>query len=439
MKDLELARRALLKKLGVGLACLPLLRARRARAQSAAPRRLMLIQMSLGYRQQYWRPAIGSLADHTLPPTLTSFEPVKAQLTVLPDLTNPGAAGRGAYGVMFYGLGVTGTTMYREPTGKTLDQVVASGLPLAPGGRRSLHLAAQIDRAPRASTAPGGSRCFWSGAGQPIDPIADPAAVYQELFSGTANPDPQARRLLARRKSILDYVGSSLEDFGKRAGTEERQVIQAHLQSIRDIETQVQAVETAHCGLQPIPSVDLDAGANYPVILRAHLRLMVAALKCGVTYVTTLQTTDAAGKNLDCGFIPGIPTSNPNSYKTPFYTWADLGHNPLTGGVDHKRIADAWFLSQFAETVQELRSVQESGGTLLDNTIVVIANDVQDGSNHDAQRAPWMLAGNCGGYLATGQCLPSTGKPIASVMAGICEAMKVSPHPYGPVMDGLKA
>jgi hypothetical protein len=62
---------------------------------------------------------------------------------------------------------------------------------------------------------------------------------------------------------------------------------------------------------------------------------------------------------------------------------------------------------------------------------------MQEGANHNEQMMPWMLAGNCGGYFATGNCLASGGRPSTEVMAGICEALGVK-HPYGRVLAGLK-
>ena len=62
MKNWNLARRDLLKSLGIGAACLPLLRATKSYAAAAdAPQRFMVLQMSEGLRQTYWKPPAGSL------------------------------------------------------------------------------------------------------------------------------------------------------------------------------------------------------------------------------------------------------------------------------------------------------------------------------------------------------------------------------------------
>src|SRR5688500_11879438 len=220
MKDWTFARRDLLKGLGVGAACLPLLRARPAHA---APSKLTFfcILASDGFRSADWAPKTAPLAAQTLPFASAPLEAHKADLIFLPDLGNPnfvgpnGGGGHGSYGSIFWGGDPPGRVSYKQPIGKTVDQVVATGVDKLPGGRTSLPMAVQLDRAPKASPEAGSSRCFWLGRGQPINPIGDPYALYKEIFGGApvgggnnmGADDPAIKRLMNQRKSILDYVG----------------------------------------------------------------------------------------------------------------------------------------------------------------------------------------------------------------------------------------
>jgi hypothetical protein len=434
MRDWQQSRRDLLKRLGLGAACLPLLRARRGWGAPAPRKRLIVIEMIHGFRQQYWKPATGSLAGQALPPTGAAFDAVKDAMIFLPDLTIPGAStnnGRSLFGVMFYGMPATAGIggLYKEPAGPTLDQVVSRGL-----GRASLNVGVQLDRAPRATTMPGGNFCFWSDAGQPIRPQGDPLAAYQDLF-GKPGDLAAARRLMARRKSILDYVGSNLDEFAARAGTDDRAAIAAHQESIREIEKGLASIPADACAPAAPAMIDLAAAASYAPIIETHLRLIVAALRCGVTNVATLQTSDALGLAINFGaFVPGVPQMG-TAYRTPYRNWSDLAHNPILGGVDHKKIVDRWFCDRFAQALLQMKSVDEEEGTMLDNTVVVIGNNMQEGSNHDAQKVPWMIAGGSK-LLNTGNCLPG-GNSTASVMAGVCDALGV-PHRYGAALPGLK-
>ena len=67
MKDWSLARRELLKALGVGAACLPILRASKSYAQpSAFPKRFVAVLLTEGYRPGQVAPNPGPLANQTL-------------------------------------------------------------------------------------------------------------------------------------------------------------------------------------------------------------------------------------------------------------------------------------------------------------------------------------------------------------------------------------
>ena len=171
-QDWQLARRELLKGLGVGAACLPLLQATRSYAQAATgPRRLAIFQMSEGLRMAGWKPNAGSLMGGPLPPSVAAFEPFKAETMFLHGMNNPGGGGgHGSYGCVYYGLGGTGGGQYKEPTGKTVDQVVAAG-----AGRRS---------AGRACT------CTSSWSGRRARPPRRAAAAA----SGPARASPSTRR-----------------------------------------------------------------------------------------------------------------------------------------------------------------------------------------------------------------------------------------------------
>jgi hypothetical protein len=444
-KDWKLARRDLLKRLGVGAACLPLLRATSARADTGL-KRFVVLQMSEGLRQMHWKPATGSLMTQTLPYSATPFEPHKADMIFIPGLNNPGSGnGHNSYGCVYYGLGSTGGG-YKEPTGKTIDQVVASALPKPSSGHGSMHLHIQLERAPRSTTEAGGSRCFWTGQGQPINPVGDPYAVYRQIFAGgdtnpNANP-AEVKRLMLRKKSVLDYVGGALDDFKGRLGTEDRDAISAHHQSVRELELQLQSAPAADgsCGGQPEAGmIKVEDGNHYPLILKAHLNLMVAALKCGITHVATLQTGDSSGNNINFAFVPGIPATSRNNYKSPYRNWHDLGHSPIMDGEDHKRIVDRWFMEQWAGMFAQMKAIQEPGGSLFDNTITLIGNHMEEGANHNSNAIPWMLAGGRSmNYLNLGSCISGSGNRVASVMSGIAGAIGVPNSPYPAPLNGLR-
>jgi hypothetical protein len=430
MNRWERSRRALLRDLGLGAACLPLLQAGRARA--ASPPRLLIVAAIQGYRIPSWQPADGPLTAG-LPQSTAPLEPYRSDLLLLHDLANPAftgcsQCGSSDYATMYYGLPARpGTGGYQEPGGPTVDQVIAQAVGSS-SARRSFH-AALFPRPPLVD-APGARSCFWSGANQPINPETDPVKTYADLFAGR-QPDTDVTRVLVEHRSILDYVGGSLERFKTRLGTEDRQVVEAHLQALRDFEHQLQSAAAAGC-MGPPPS---PADGDYPRLLAAFLAITVAVLRCGISRVATLQLSDATGTQIDFGFVPGLPPRAPGT-KAPTRNWSDLGHNPILGGVDHKRIVDEFWMSQLAMLIAQLQASPDGAGTLFDSTVILWGNNMQDGANRAAQKIPWLLAGSAGGYFKTGACLG--GGTTTQVLASLCGAMGVAAHPYGAPYPGLR-
>jgi hypothetical protein len=441
MNSWELRRRDLLKSLGVGMGCLPLMWATRGSA-ATAPKRLLIVAATEGYRQQYWRPMDGSLMSQTLPDSSSPLEAHKADLIFLPGLTHPTFTG-GAHGAFPNHLSTSnsGVKEYRVPTSATFDQVVGPAL-ATPNNLQmaTLNLGILSDKGIMGEGA--NSRyCFAKGKDQIVVPEQDPWKTYGRVFGGAgAQPtsvDPAVMKLMSQKKSILDYVGRDLESFATRVGKDDGAIVRGHLAAVRDLEKEVRAVkiDPALCGKTTSMPVDATMAINYPATLKVSFDLMVAALKCDVTRVAALQMVDAGGANLPWNFLPGIPEKG-GGFHTKLRNWHDLGHNPVLNGTDHKRMADKWCMSQLAELIVRMKAIPEEGGTMLSNSVVLWTNHMEDGQNHNCQKLPWILAGQGGGYFRTGQCASSAGKPLNGVLADVANAIGAPMASWGDASYG---
>jgi hypothetical protein len=276
--------------------------------------------------------------------------------------------------------------------------------------------------------------------------------VFGQIFAGkpAADPgmpvaDPAGDKLRAERKSLFDYVGQDLERFKTRLGTEDRLAIDGHLASVRALEKQLLAPKpvAGSTGIMwsgnPAQPIDFRNTANTPTYLTLQMELLVMALKSDVTRVATLQIGDATGGRIVFDFVPGVPRMG-NGYQT-YRDWHDLGHRPVRSGVpevegDDKAKVDKWTMTKFAELIKKLKGVPEGDGTMFDNMAVLWANHMEDGSNHGAQKLPWVIAGKCQGYFKTGQCIANPGKAMNTVLAEICNAMDVKVDFFGDATIG---
>jgi hypothetical protein len=450
MTNWELSRRKLLQALGVGAGCLPLLQATRSYAQAARfPKRFICHLQTEGYRMPAWLPKDGPLASQTLPDSTSPLEPYKDLLIILGNLGNPrfpGCAkwGHGSYGQIFTGGAVDPNSgngkEYWEPTVLSVDQVIANGIMKAAPmvSRPTLPVEVKVG----GGGFPGSKRCFWSGPKQPVTPEPDPYKIYAQVFGGKPPgmmADPATDKLTAERKSLLDFVGKDLERFATRLGNEDKIVIAGHLQSIRDIEKSL-AGQKGTIGAwsgDPAKPIDIKANANVPQLLTLHFELMVAALKSDVTRVGTMQFGDATGGAIVFDFVPGVPRMG-NGYQ-PLRDWHDLGHRPVRAGAadgDDKAKVDKWSMGKFAEVLKMLKGTPEGTGTMMDNTLVLWANHMEDGSTHGATKVPWILAGSAQGYFKTGQCLGNSGRAINAVLTEVCNAMDVKVDAFNDPTHG---
>jgi hypothetical protein len=439
----ELRRRDFLKTLGVGMGCLPLLQSSRSSAAGPAPKRLLIVASTEGYRQQFWRPMDGSLMNQTLPDSSSPLERVKSDVIFMPGMTHPTFTG-GAHGAFpnLFATANSGVKEYRVPFSTTFDQVVGPALSKQYNlPMETLTLGLLSDKGIMGEGA--NSRyCFYKGKGQVVTPEQDPWKAYARVFAGAgaqpAQPDPAVARALNQKKSILDYVGKDLEQFAGRVGKDDGAIVNGHLAAMRTLEKDLSGIrpDVAACGggLKD-PAVDAAVAMNYPKSLSAMFDLMVMALKCDVTRVAGLQMVDAGGANLPWNFLPGIPERG-GGFHTRLRNWHDLGHNPVLGGVDHKRMADKWCMEQLALLIDRMKAIPEEGGTMLSNSVILWTNHMEDGQNHACQRLPWVLAGQAGGYFKTGQCAVSAGKSINGVLADTANAIGVPMESWGDASYG---
>jgi hypothetical protein len=93
----------------------------------------------------------------------------------------------------------------------------------------------------------------------------------------------------------------------------------------------------------------------------------------------------------------------------------------VTGVLDMINQIDQWYAGKFAKLVGLLDSIGEGGGTLLDHTATMWLPELSDGAAHNLNNLPIVIAGNCGGYLKTGQVVNvDTGTPQAGNSDNSC-------------------
>lgn len=417
---MKLSRRQFHFGLGASLLAAPflgLLRgARPARAAGAGAKRLIVFFSPNGTVHKHWRPT-GSGTSFSFPAgsILEPLADFKSDLVVCDGLDFYGADNHeGGMAAMLTGGGGGGTAT----GGFSVDQYVASRI----GGDTpfpSLELGVQ-------TSAWGGgiqTRMSYRGPGVFAPPDDSPSGVFQRLFGDVAGTPGEVDARLLQRQSILDLVGGELDALGRTVGKEEKLKLDAHLESVREIERSLGGVVAGTCDA-PAPVTNLapyDNG-NFPAIGTAQMDLMVVALACGLTRVASVQWAHTVAPQV--------------------FSWLGIneGHHSLshmddsnTAGIAQLVAAERWFSEQFAYLLDKLKKTPEpdGSGSMLENSLVVWCKELGDSRLHSCKGVPFVLAGQAGGALETGRYLKFDAAPHTKLLVSICHAMGLDNGTFG--------
>ena len=467
MSSYKIARRAFLRGTGAAALLWPLLRNIEAFAQTGqAPKRFLVIHHPIGTVLDRWRPAGGATtSEFTLPYISAPYEPLRPNLVMIDGL-NIVAASRvaaGPTGDKTHEGGMV-AIMTGQPTlgrigqqdhsagGASIDQILLERSPMLGGAAStmktpfgSLQLAADIrsDRSevsPRVLSyrAPTEGESDINLARKPLYPDTQPLNVYSRIFgaaSGVPLDAEQAAALLARKKSALDFMRSDLARLRTLVPASEKDKLDAHAQAIASLEATLQRTIVPVPGgdqcvkpMAPMAFVENGngqagstlSGADYytpgqaefhphELIGRAHLAMIRAAFACDLVRTATFMWS--AGTNwvvfpgaLNGKQITGGAESSPHHPPS---------HTTDAATVDWIAEIHRLYAEQTAAALLEFPAqIDVDGGSMLDNTVVVVLSEVGRAYDHDFRNVPLLVFGSPKVRIEGGRFLSVSGGPL---------------------------
>jgi hypothetical protein len=258
------------------------------------------------------------------------------------------------------------------------------------------------------------------GANQPNKVVDDPWAMYSRVFAGMNLGTNELAQLVARRKSVLDFLKNDIASLKVRVNADDRARLDRHLTAISGIEQGLQGA-TVSCTAPTLPAKsDPRKMEAFPDIAKLQMDMMLLAQTCGLTHVTTFMFA--------------------NSDSWQYYPFAGvneehhgLSHNdpkdPVT--VDKLTKINAWHATQVAYIMDKLDAIQEvGGGTMLDSTTLLWGNELGLGNTHSYTDIPWVLAGG-GGYFKLGRYLQFNAQPHNDLMLSIMHSLGLTDTTFG--------
>lgn len=419
-KPLRLPRRALLRGLGGAAVALPFLEAmlptRALAASGGSPR---YVAMFAGVEQLHCIPSSAG-AGYSMPAGLASLESVRDHISIVSGLglegtgpsgvTPPGGKANPHHGNIMKPLltGIRSTSDEKFPVTATADQLIADVVG-ADTHFRSLEYRAQPSGYRGGINFLNGGMSYEAG-GVPREPQKSPQLAYESMFAGftpTDSADVAAKQaLLERRLSVLDLVSERGDDLVARVSTYDRRRLEQHFDQIRDLETRLSEIpDTSGEGCSQFPDPGSDpaeedyantehggtAGYSGEEERAAiFVDLIHMALVCDLTRVATLVIT-AEQSMMSIQPLFGAA-----------YEMHDVTHNDIPNRNEVWNDITSWHAGFFASLVQKLADTPDAtGGTLLDDTIVLMMNSGGP-SGHGGTNMAFPIAG-CPSVLRIGE------------------------------------
>jgi hypothetical protein len=407
------SRRRLLTGLGATAAALPLLgRIPSAEAQDFPRRFVVFVSPNEPIEKKYWLPG----PSFSLTDVMEPLEPFKDKLVLLGDMKMH-TRDKDGFGGGHVGIGHLLTGEVNVPYGPenydfwaggiSVDQFIAGQL-----GVEALTLAA------RPGGANGNCRISYSGASAPVHPFEDPQKAFDQLLGGYTLPPDELAALRAQKKTVLDSVAKQLGGVHGKLGQADREKLERHLELVKELEGSLAGGGTLSCSpTSPTGGYDFQSNSDYPTTSRRHMDVLVQALACDVTRVATLQLGNSGASNLtpkwpDFGVDVSVDEHNvAHNYNS--------AQNATT--IAQREAVERFYYAQFAYLLEQLDSVEEGEGTLLDNTVVLWAKPI--GRNHSGDQLLFMLAGSGGGSYSTGRYIELEDVPHNNLLVTCCHLM----------------
>jgi hypothetical protein len=448
-------RRTLLRGAGSVAIGLPFLSAMlppgRSHADESTPTRLIVFFSPGGTLLDKWRP-MGSETDFTLQPMMSSLAPFQDRLVFVDGVDmsitrigNGHQHSRGMAGVLTGEQLLPGNLNTNGgnagfAAGASIDQVIAASISQ---GRRfpSLEVSAGWSTGISAGGQPHPGNVInyqppsrAGGQATPIPPRTDPLNTLRTVFEGVDGDAEENAKQLAWNKSILEGVRDDYNRLQAQLGSEDREKVEAHLNVIREIELGLDQTVNDACTVpttvDPTPGfyddpiaegvsrggadggdMSITTGAKVPLKGKAMTDLLVAALACDLTRVGTMQWSDSEAKFM-LGFLND---GSGESLKDHHHGYQhDRGFQP--GALE---VIYSFYTENLAYLLQKLDSVQESNGSLLDNSLVLAVSEIQMPETHAQNNMPFILAGKAGGRLNTQRWLKVPSQPHNNLLVSI--------------------
>lgn len=372
----KLDRRTLLRGSGIALA-MPWLNAMLpafASSEDAAPAR-RFVSMTLG---------LGLLPDNLFPESagkdykasryLEGIQDIREQFSIVSGVSHPRVSGgHRAEASLLSAAPMSAAAASKNSI--SMDQLLAK------------HLGHQTRFPSLVLGLSGSNSPSYTQNGSMLPAEDSPSKLFSKLFVNDAPAEQKLQIERARQgQSIMDLVAEDAKALQRQLGRSDRDRLDSYFSSVRELENRLQASEA--WSSRPKPKVD----AEMPIDIRdgndfiGRQKLMSDMVRLALATDSSRFITLHLGGSGGVLPIKGVH----EGYHT-------LSHH----GKDKKKLeqlalVENEIIGAWGEFLRSLHGTSDVGGSLLDNTTVLLTSNLGNASNHDNKNMPVLLAG--GGF-----------------------------------------
>ncbi|WDE97117.1 DUF1552 domain-containing protein [Lentisphaera profundi] len=406
----RLNRRSFLRGAGA-LMPLPFLNIMEAKAQGSANDQLPVRFVSLfkpnGIHPPSWNINDGKEHDFQLSPLMKPFAKHKKDLIILDNMGDWGFSGHHDSSRRF----LCGDHRNRSAS---IDQLIAEKI-----GQGTAVKSLELTTEGLFTNKPECSYISYDKNGKAIPRQSDPQIVFDQLFRSPAS-NPRKRREMT---SLLDRVNDDAKSLLRRAGKEDKQILDEYLTAVRETEIRMQSLSKKQSNKYDFNSFQRPKSAvNVDELVNTMLDLQALALWTDSTRVSSFML----GNDNSRMIFDFLGINEQHHYLSHFY------RNFSSENISNLMKINYWHMEKFNYLLTKMKSYRDHNGSLLDHSIVHFGTGMAHSDNHTSKRIPTILAGKGGGLLKTGRYLRyADNQSMSNLHLTLLEKFGINVDSYG--------
>jgi hypothetical protein len=400
-----------------------------SRSAARAPFRFGVVYMPCGVYPDTWHPdQIG--ANFEFKPVMQPLEPFRDQLVTISKMKAPWGESVhvGASSAFLNGVGPdisrggTGDAFGQLRSKKTLDQYIADHVA---GDTPMRSIEVGTEDMGTAAGACDGFPCTifdtlaWREDTRPLPVSINPRVTFERMFGETGSAEHRAARL-QEKQSLLDSVTAETAKLRGTLGAADREIFDEYLSNIREVEQQLERMETRLSTLTGNPESPIGLPEAFDDHMTVTFNLMHLALQGDISRVFTFmighEPTDRSYAHIGC---------------------PETHHSISHHGNDAEKMAKyakigTYQIIKFAEFLEKLRTTNDGDGSLLDHALLYWGSGMSNGNAHDRQNPPAVLVGGAHGRLKGNRHIVANEQPTANLLLALGHIAGVEIEKFGP-------